>query len=95
MSAPLSARTRVGRGRDEPRSVPVSARLPLRGLVLYGLPGAPLGFMAAIAAMYLLKYSSDVLLVAPALFSTLFVISKVLDALSDPLIGYASDRTRR
>jgi GPH family glycoside/pentoside/hexuronide:cation symporter len=95
VSAPLSAQTSVARRGDEPGSVAVPAELPLRGVVVYALPAAPLSFMAAIAAMYLLKFSSDVLLVAPALFSTFFAVSKVFDALSDPVIGYASDRTRR
>ncbi len=94
MSAPLPAETAVaGRG-DARRSAPAAA-LPLRSVVLYALPAAPLTFMAAVAAMYLLKFSSDVLLVAPAVFSIFFALSKVFDALSDPLIGYASDRTRR
>ena len=90
----LGARSR-GADRDEPGSAEAPAGIPLRAVVLYALPGAPLGFMAAIAAMYLLKFASDVLLVAPALFSSFFAISKVFDALSDPLIGYGSDRTRR
>ncbi len=61
---------------------------------VYALAAAPLSFMAAIAGMYLLKFASDVLLIAPAVFSLLFAISKIFDALSDPIAGYASDRTR-
>ena len=61
--------------------------------LVYALPAAALSFMAAIAGMYLLEFASDVLLIAPAVFSSLFAVSRVFDALSDPLAGYASDRT--
>ena len=68
--------------------------LPLSVLIGYGLPQIPLGFMAALAGMYLLKFASDVLLIAPAVFSVLFAFSRICDAISDPVVGYWSDRTR-
>jgi GPH family glycoside/pentoside/hexuronide:cation symporter len=44
--------------------------------------------------MYLLKFSTDVLLIAPAVIGMLFGLARVWDAVSDPLCGYWSDRTR-
>lgn len=41
-----------------------------------------------------MKFSTDVLLIAPAVMGTIFGISRVWDAVSDPLVGYMSDRTR-
>ncbi len=66
----------------------------LAGIITYALPAAPLSFMTALAGMYLLKFATDVLLIAPGLFATFFMISKGVDAISDPVAGYASDRTR-
>ncbi len=72
----------------------VSSRLSWASTIQYSLPAAPLAFMPALAAMYLLKFGSDVLLIPPALLSSFFVLSKLVDAISDPAAGYASDRTR-
>lgn len=71
-----------------------TARVSWASTINYSLPAAALAYMASLAAMYLLKFASDVLLIAPALFSTFFVLSRVVDAISDPAAGYASDRTR-
>ena len=40
-----------------------------------------------------MKFSTDVLLIAPAVMGIIFSISRVWDAISDPLVGYLSDRT--
>ncbi len=63
-------------------------------MVVYSLPAISLGFMGALISIYLLKFSTDVLLIAPGLMGALFGISKLWDAVSDPLAGYWSDRTR-
>ena len=70
------------------------SRLPLSTLGTYALPGISTGFMSGLIAMYLLKFSTDVLLIAPAVMGFLFGLSRVWDAVSDPLAGYWSDRTR-
>ncbi len=69
-------------------------RLPLSTVVPYGFLMVPLAFMSALAGMYLLKFTADVLLIAPGAFATVFVISKIFDGISDPFVGYLSDRTR-
>jgi GPH family glycoside/pentoside/hexuronide:cation symporter len=50
--------------------------------------------MENLIQFFLLKFAADVLLVAPGLMGLLLGLSRVWDALSDPLAGYASDRTR-
>ncbi|MFN3238379.1 MAG: MFS transporter, partial [Pseudomonadales bacterium] len=45
-------------------------------------------------SLYIMKFSTDVLLIAPAVMGTIFGVSRVWDAISDPLVGYLSDRTK-
>lgn len=74
--------------------VPGATRLPLGVLVAYGLPTATLGFSSGLIMLYLLKFATDVMLIAPALFATAYGTARVWDAVSDPIAGYLSDRTR-
>ncbi|MCZ6783458.1 MAG: MFS transporter [Proteobacteria bacterium] len=69
-------------------------RIPTGAIAVYALPSVSMGFMSSLISFYLLKFSTDVLLLAPAVMGLLFGISKVWDAISDPLAGYWSDRTR-
>ncbi len=69
-------------------------RLPAATLLLYGAPATALSFCGAWISMYLLKFSTDVLLVPAGVIGAWFGISRVWDALVDPFIGYWSDRTR-
>ena len=71
-----------------------SQRVPLRTIALYGLPAAPVYFTFMLTGVYLLKYSADVLLVAPGVMGTLYGLSRLWDAFTDPIAGYLSDRTR-
>ncbi len=63
-------------------------------VLIYALPMIPIGFMGGLVSMYLLKFSTDVLLIAPGVIGLLFGLSRMWDAISDPLAGYWSDRTR-
>jgi GPH family glycoside/pentoside/hexuronide:cation symporter len=69
-------------------------RLPLATLLLYGLPAAPIHFTFMLTGVYLFKYSTDVLLVAPEVIGFLYGASRIWDAVSDPIAGHLSDRTR-
>jgi GPH family glycoside/pentoside/hexuronide:cation symporter len=69
-------------------------RLSTSQLVAYAVPGAGVSFMESLIQFYLLKFAADVLLVSPGLTGLLLGGARVWDALSDPLAGYASDRTR-
>ena len=43
---------------------------------------------------YFLKFATDVLLLPPAVVGVLFALAKLWDAVSNPLVGSWSDRTR-
>ncbi len=60
----------------------------------YGAPGVGAGYMYLLLSFYIMKFSTDVLLIAPAVMGTIFGVSRVWDAISDPLVGYLSDRTK-
>ncbi len=59
----------------------------------YGTPAVGVGYMYLLINLYIMKFSTDVLLIAPAIMGTIFGVSRVWDAVSDPLVGYLSDRT--
>ncbi len=70
-----------------------SERLPLSVIVTYCLPTVGCGFMFLLIGLYLMKFATDVLLIAPAAMGTIFGLSRIWDAISDPVAGYFSDRT--
>jgi len=41
-----------------------------------------------------MNFATDVLLIAPAVMGVIFMVSRIWDAVSDPLAGTLSDRTR-
>lgn len=69
-------------------------RLPFATLLAYAVPTSGIGFMFFMALLYLMIFSTDVLLIAPAVVSLILGVSRILDAVTDPLAGYLSDRTR-
>lgn len=58
------------------------------------MPAIALGFMGALVALYILKFATDTLLIAPAVFGSIFAAAKIWDAVSDPIAGYLSDATK-
>ena len=71
-----------------------SAPLPRALLVSYGLPMGGYLAMSLPVGMWLMKHATDTLLIAPAAMGAIFAAARVWDAISDPLAGYLSDRTR-
>lgn len=71
-----------------------SERLSQRVLWAYGLPMVGIGFLGMLQGIYLMKFSTDVLLVGPAAMGAVFMVGRIWDAVSDPVVGYASDRSR-
>ena len=69
-------------------------RVPWRTIVAYGSPGVGAGYMYLVVNLYVMKFSTDVLLIAPAVMGVIFSVSRIWDAISDPMVGYLSDRTR-
>lgn len=70
------------------------ATLPFRTILFYGLPALAFGCGGSLIAFYFLKFATDVLLVAPAITGLVVAGARIWDAISDPLAGYWSDRTR-
>lgn len=67
--------------------------LPLKTIINYNIPTVGVGFMFFMVSLYLMKFSTDVLLISPAVMGFIFGISRIWDAVTDPLAGYFSDRT--
>jgi GPH family glycoside/pentoside/hexuronide:cation symporter len=72
----------------------VREQTPRGVLLAYAAPALSSSFLFTAVSLYLLKYSTDVLLIAPATVGLIFGISRFWDAVTDPLVGYLSDRTR-
>ncbi len=60
----------------------------------YSLPMLAGGVMSMLTGSYFMKYATDVLLIAPGAIGTLFFISRIWDAINDPIAGYLADRTK-
>ena len=71
----------------------ISTKVPLKTTLAYGIPGVGAGYMYLLMTLYVMKFSTDVLLIAPAVMGVIFSISRIWDAVSDPIAGYLSDRT--
>jgi GPH family glycoside/pentoside/hexuronide:cation symporter len=76
-----------------PAPVP-EASIPLRTLFAYCAPALGAGFMFLLVGLYLMKFSTDVLLISPAAIGLIFGSARLWDAFADPTAGYLSDRTR-
>ena len=77
-------------------AVPVDGadRVSWSTVFAYGVPTVGAGYMYLLIGLYVMKFSTDVLLISPLVMGLIFSASRVWDAVSDPLVGYLSDRTR-
>ena len=69
-------------------------RLSNRVIWAYSAPRIGVGILGILFSTYLMKFSTDVLLIAPAAMGILLAASRMWDAVSDPLVGYLSDNTQ-
>lgn len=60
----------------------------------YGLGDTSANIFMGMTMMFLSIYYTDVFKLNPAAMGTLFLITRLIDAISDPVIGSISDRTR-
>ncbi len=67
--------------------------LSVRTLFDYNVPALGVGFMFFLVSLYLMKFATDELLIAPAAMGFIFGLSRIWDAITDPVAGYYSDRT--
>jgi Na+/melibiose symporter-like transporter len=63
-------------------------------LVAYGTPVLAFQFAVYFVGFFFLKFSTDVLLMAPATVGGISALGRLWDAVTDPLIGGWSDHTR-
>jgi GPH family glycoside/pentoside/hexuronide:cation symporter len=75
-------------------ALPANERLTRGTILTYCTPSFGTGLMMILFLLYLMKFSTDVLLIAPGVMGVILGASRVWDAVSDPLAGYLSDRTR-
>ena len=67
--------------------------LTIGTLLLYGLPMLGLGCILILVNTYLMKFSTDVLMITPVVMGVVFGLSRIVEAISSPLFGYFSDKT--
>ncbi len=75
------------------KNKPAVAYVPLVTIINYNIPTLGVGFMFFLVTLYLMKFSTDVLLISPVAMGLIFGISRIWDAVTDPVAGYLSDRT--
>ena len=59
----------------------------------YGLGDAASNFFFQVFNLFLLYFYTDVFGLAPAAVGTMFLVTKIVDAISDPVMGLVADRT--
>ncbi|MFW6361618.1 MAG: MFS transporter [Spirochaetota bacterium] len=69
-------------------------KLKLINKIGYGVGDIYGGGALGIIAFYYLYFLTDTMQISPGLAGTAFLVSKIWDAVSDPLMGILSDRTR-
>ncbi len=60
----------------------------------YGLGDSASNFFFQVFNIFLLYYYTDVFGLAPAAVGTMFLVTKIVDAISDPVMGLIADRTQ-
>lgn len=68
--------------------------ISLREKLIFGSGDIFIGGSQVIMAFYYLRFLTDVVQISPAMAGTVVLISKVWDAISDPMMGVLTDNTR-
>ena len=71
-----------------------AVRLRMGTIVAFASPRIAFGIMGTLFGVYLMKFATDVLAIAPAVMGTILAVSRLWDGVTDPVIGYLSDKTR-
>ena len=79
---------------EKSATAPTGRTLTTGTLVAYGLPRSGSAMIFVMVAVYLSKFYTDTLLLAPAFVAWTFLIGRFWDGLTDPIMGYVSDATR-
>lgn len=70
------------------------ARLSRLGVLAYAGPSGAVNYLYMLVALAYLNYSTDQLGMSPAVMGWIWLVSRLWDAVSDPLFGQWSDRSR-
>jgi len=73
---------------------PTGQKLSTREIVSYGIPRAGSAMMFLMVSVYLSKFYTDTLLLAPAFVAWTFLIGRFWDGFTDPIMGHVSDETK-
>ncbi len=73
---------------------PNTAPLSFKEKVGYGLGDMASNFYMGFFGLFLLYYYTDVFGISPAAAATMLLVTKIVDAISDPAMGLIADRTR-
>ena len=71
----------------------VSEQLAFREKLGYGLGDTASNFFFQVFNLFLLYYYTDIFGLAPAAVGAMFLVTKAIDAASDPIMGLIADRT--
>lgn len=76
----------------DPRAVDTRVRLPFERLVAYSALQLPLAMAALPVVLNVTQYYGEILKLSLSVMGPILIISRVIDALQDPVLGYFSDR---
>ncbi len=77
-----------------PNYVPPEERVPLKEKIFYGMGALMDGGGVALMSCVMLSYMTDSLGIYAASASTVMMVSKIWDAVTDPVMGHISDNCR-
>jgi GPH family glycoside/pentoside/hexuronide:cation symporter len=69
------------------------AALSFREKLGYGLGDTASNFFFQVFNLFLMYYYTDIFGLAPAAVGAMFLVTKAIDAISDPVMGLIADRT--
>lgn len=74
---------------------PVPTAIPIAWATLanFSAPLIPVYALYMMVTVVYMQFATDVLFISPGIIGTIFFASKIWDALSDPIVGYLSDKT--
>ena len=75
-------------------AIAISDVIPGKEKLCYGIGGFMDGGAVALMSCIMLKYMTSALGIAMAVASTIMMVAKIWDAITDPLMGFISDNTR-
>jgi GPH family glycoside/pentoside/hexuronide:cation symporter len=84
----------TSRGPEPPLSATADRKVGTGRMILYSMSGFGIGCADFIVAVYLLKYYTDHVALSAMLAGAALMLGKLLDGVSDPVMGYISDRTK-